>query len=217
MKGADIEARNKEDEAPIFVAAKALDVDTVSYLLECNAQVDDVNDGRSLLPVSCRHGLQPIVKLLLDKGFDVETVVKGTGLTLLGIACQFIHGDAGMVEMLLEYGADVEARDSKGRSPLAIAAANASNPRIIVALLEAGADLEGADSKGATPLMMAALLENVDVVKVLLEYGASCEAVNNAGSNATHYCSSGNEVILQSLRRASEINEAAREVVPILK
>ena len=54
---------------------------------------------------------------------------------------------AGLVEVLLEYGADVSARDRLGATALHFA----NNPDIIIKLLAAGADPNGKANDGSTP------------------------------------------------------------------
>lgn len=52
----------------------------------------------------------------LMKGKDASRENSLDGCSLLHLACQF--ADVGMVELLLQYGANVNAVDSRGRTPL---------------------------------------------------------------------------------------------------
>ena len=89
-----------------------------------------------------------------------------------------------MVKALLEAGANLEARNENGDTPLHRAAVFNENPAVIEALLEAGANLEARDELfGRTPLHSAAgFNKNPAVVKALLEAGADVNARNENGA-----------------------------------
>ena len=86
------------------------------------------------------------------------------------------------VEFELSCGADIDARDQDGVTPLHMAAIVSDNPAMIPALLDAGANIEarafdGPAFYGLTPLHMAAgHSENPAVVRALLAAGADIEA-----------------------------------------
>jgi hypothetical protein len=65
-------------------------------------------------------------------------------------------------------------------SPLNCAARNAHDRNLIQALLDAGAEVDAAGVDGRTPLLHAARTDNVVFVEVLLERGASTDAVSAA-------------------------------------
>src|SRR5581483_5057182 len=59
------------------------------------------------------------------------------------------HDVTQTIRLLLEKGADIEARDEQGQTPLIRAAADAQTG-IVKLLLEKGADIEAKDTSGAT-------------------------------------------------------------------
>ncbi|CAG1999053.1 unnamed protein product [Fusarium graminearum] len=81
------------------------------------------------------------------------------------------------VKLLLERGADIEAKDSEyGQTPLLWAAKN-GNEAVVNLLLEKGADIEAKDSEyDQTLLLWAATNGNEAIVKLLVEKGADIEA-----------------------------------------
>jgi len=80
------------------------------------------------------------------------------------------NSSAEVVELLVSRGADLDARDSNGRTPLMHAASYAQNADAIARLIHLGADLDAEDNHGMTPLMCAASYnKNVDVVERFLK------------------------------------------------
>ena len=88
-----------------------------------------------------------VVSALLDAGARINAK---TDSWPRATALHFAVGDPGGVLMLIERGADVDAIDAPGRSPLHWAAENVDLECIVVLLL-AGADYESTDVEGETP------------------------------------------------------------------
>ena len=83
--------------------------------------------------------------------------------------------DLDTVDLLLRAGADVQAADDHGVTPLARAAENASTA-MVEKLLAAGASANAVQTSGLTRLMTAARTGNVQVVNALLAHGADVNA-----------------------------------------
>ena len=78
------------------------------------------------------------------------------------------------MKLLLEKGAEVEAKSAFGQTPLSWAA-RGGHEGVVKLLLEIGAELEAVDNDGQTPLSWAAENGHEAVVKLLLEEGAELE------------------------------------------
>jgi ankyrin repeat protein len=65
------------------------------------------------------------------------------------------NADKQAIHKLLDNGADVEARDAQGNTPLILASFHAS-PECVELLIDKGADVNAANGAGATPLIRAA-------------------------------------------------------------
>ena len=70
------------------------------------------NDGTTALWIASQNGHKEIVKLLLEKGADINVKQTATGATALLLASQ--NGRTDVVKLLLEKGADVNAKVNGG-------------------------------------------------------------------------------------------------------
>ena len=77
-----------------------------------------------------------------------------------------------MIELLLDAGADTEAKDLEFGQTSLIWATRKGHAEVVKQLLEAGADIEAKDRDGRTSLSWAARKRRDEVVKLLLEAGA---------------------------------------------
>ncbi len=116
------------------------------------------------------QGDRDAVLALIEQGADVNQA-QGDGMTALHWASE--HGDAELVEMLLEAGADVRARTRLGAyEPLHLASRKGA-AHTVGLLLEAGSDPNAPTETGAvTPLHFAAASGNMESVASLLDHGA---------------------------------------------
>lgn len=89
-------------------------------------------------------------------------------------------------QFLLQKGANPNVRDSKGVTPLELAA-SLRFVEGIEALAKAGANVDEPNATGETPLMLATHLRDGEMAKVLLENGADPDKSDNSGRSAREY------------------------------
>jgi ankyrin repeat protein len=95
--------------------------------------------------------------------------------------------NAGMVKVLVEHAADVQAADARGVTALHLAAAAPQDARsrpMVSALLAAGADVHAQNAFGLTPLFAAA---SKATVELLLDAGADIEHRDRSGNTPLTY------------------------------
>lgn len=96
---------------------------------------------------------------------------------------------AGCVErglaLLLELGADPDARDCADLTPLHCCMRDATRRRATL-LIEHGADPNAAETNGMTPLHVAAEIGSAALVNLLVARGAHVNAVGPEGNTALH-------------------------------
>ncbi len=91
-----------------------------------------------------------------------------------------IGKDPDRIRFLIKKGADVNARDSGGFSPLDTAARNRA-PSLIEILIDAGGDPNQPDTDGFFPLLHAINRNHVPTVEMLAKKGANLELPNKQG------------------------------------
>lgn len=103
--------------------------------------------------------------------------------TLLDLDYFVDHVTLRSVERKIKNGADVNAKDDYGYTPLMEASWNSKNSDIIDVFIKHGADVEARDdSGGMTPLMFGARWnKNPDVINVLIKHGADVNAQDKNG------------------------------------
>ena len=93
------------------------------------------------------------------------------------------NGHTTMVDMLLEKGANIEAKDTNGVTPL-YWASHEGHTGTAEALLAKGADIEAKDNDGFTPLHRASFQGHTGTMTALLDSGADTSLKNKAGETA---------------------------------
>lgn len=90
------------------------------------------------------------------------------------------------MELLLEAGAPVDARDSHGETPIIVAVAK-NLTAAARQLIHRGADLDVKTQAGGTPLHIAAAQRSSGILQLLLEAGARADAITDpAAETALH-------------------------------
>lgn len=122
------------------------------------------------------------VKRGLDSGMNIESAELGREHTALHHAAY--NGHTATVLFLIKQGATLDSRDHEGKTPL-IHACTGPFPETVQALIKAGADVNAkGTAEGFTPLMMAAGLDQLKTVQILLDNGANKEAVDQDNDKA---------------------------------
>lgn len=164
-------ARDARGNSPLMYAAALGSLESMRLLLDAGADANAANDFAAT-PLMWCAGDAAKVRLLLSKDAKADARSK-LGRTPLLIAAAY-DGTTEAARLLIEKGADVNARDKGGMSVLE-QAASSNNIELVRRLLAKGADVNIVDEGGYTALMDAAGNgdRNAALVKLLLEHGAA--------------------------------------------
>jgi ankyrin repeat protein len=142
-------------------------------------------DGNQPLHLAAGTGNEDIVRALIAARADVNGVgSRQDHFTPLFNAAQ--QGRPEIARLLLANGANVDARDSLGNTPLAFAADNHAD--VAEVLLAAGANVNARrdTQDGWSPIFTAVDHDAVEAMRVLLRHGADPEIRSNNGNAAIH-------------------------------
>jgi len=164
--GADTEMRDSEGRSALIDAAASGHAEVARVLVEAGARVGLVE--------AAALGDSTTVKAFLSAGADLDGDLTGSALWWAAG-----NGQAEAVRLLLDGGADVNARVGRSVTAL-IQAALMGRTEVVKTLLARGADVNAYDGRGAMALH-ASLVSTVhgckvDVVRALLAAGAQVKA-----------------------------------------
>ncbi|KAK9806073.1 hypothetical protein WJX72_000181 [[Myrmecia] bisecta] len=146
----------------------------------CEIDVADKDGMTALLHAGEQRNFD-IMRLLIAHGADVGQRFRN-GQTLLhsfpaGDYRQDSEDSVAQVDFLLTAGAEVDARDLKGHTPLMLC----HSGNVALRLIAAGADLEARDARGRTPLGHAVVEYTAHKTQALIKAGADVSACFNGG------------------------------------
>lgn len=92
-------------------------------------------------------------------------------------------GNADDVRRLLEAGANLEARDAEGRTPL-LAAVRERQTATALALIDAGANVNAKDAINDSAYLLAGASGQLEILRSTLQHGADLRSTNRYGGTA---------------------------------
>ncbi|NPV00578.1 MAG: ankyrin repeat domain-containing protein [Brevinematales bacterium] len=181
-------------KSELDTAIEAKDINKVKAILMTNTGVSTDNMGMdSLLHLTVSTENTAIAKFFIEMGADVKVKEyinsNEFNISVLHTAC--LKDNFSMVKMLVEKGAEIDAVDGKGRTPLFDACA-VGDVDIVKYLFEHGASLIYREPvKGTYPIHEACYWDNADVVKYLLNIGMNKNLKDFAGQTPFKYAVEG--------------------------
>ena len=167
--GADIDAKNNEGRSPLHSACASGELDVVKMLVEAGAGVRDTNGrGETCVVLAARNGHTETVRYLLGlPEVDVNHVHRRCAGNYTALQCALENNKPDVVRVLIDAGADIDAKNNYGCSPVHSACVSGTLD-IVKMLVRAGAGVRATDNDGWTCLISAAFFGHIDIVRYLV-------------------------------------------------
>ncbi|MEM7051202.1 MAG: ankyrin repeat domain-containing protein [Acidobacteriota bacterium] len=195
---AKVDGRDGSNRTPLYRVAEEgpeQAAEMAQQLLDAGARIDLKPTAKawSALHHAAYHGDRALAAVLLEAGAQAGDQENGDRWAPLHLA---INGE--VVTLLLAAGADPEATDRAGSTPLLAAVVQQANVRAsedvrsrVQALLEAGCRLEVRDRDDNTPLLRAVKLPVPEALDLLIAAGADVQAGDFFSGSALHAAAAG--------------------------
>ena len=164
--GAALEGKDTDGETALLLAASFNNIEACEFLLSKGADINTTNKRKqtvlhkaafnSLGNIASRNektNAAPLVKLLIDKGLDVNAQ-DGSGCTPLYYAATGYGKALDVLDLLVHAGAGINSADKRGNTPLHQAARH-GNADVVSWLLDHGADANALNADKKKPRNVA--------------------------------------------------------------
>ncbi|CAH1993637.1 unnamed protein product [Acanthoscelides obtectus] len=162
-----------------------------------------LQDNYNVLHISAMYSREDVVKLLLTKkGVDVYSTGGSRNQTAVHLVASRQTGTATAIlrALLQAAGKDIRLKaDGKGKIPLllAVEAGNQSMCRELLSTLTSE-QLKAASANGDTALHLAVRRKDIDMVRILVDYGTSVDIRNGEGQTPLHIAAAeGDELLVK--------------------
>ena len=180
-KGANVNAKSSRGWTALHcVAEYCWDNLNMAQLLVAKGADLNVEDNYSATPLDMArwNGVGSLVEFLVAKGAKIDAQEQTDSWKPIHTAARY--GEKDKVQLLIDQGADVNAKDAEGYTSLHYAAEN-GHKEVAELLIAQGADVNAKDAQGWRPLHRAAHGGHRDVAELLLDKGADVNAKNKWG------------------------------------
>ncbi len=115
--GEEYELEDYDDISPFFYAIrKYASMEMLELMLEHGVDLHEVDsDGISALDMAIKFKRKEVIQFCLDRGFDLNTSKRKSGITPVMLAACF--SDLDMMKLLLDNGGDMNVADRSGMAP----------------------------------------------------------------------------------------------------
>ncbi|XP_032804239.1 ankyrin repeat and SOCS box protein 2-like isoform X2 [Petromyzon marinus] len=192
-----VDARSKQNETPLYLAAYRGHVACVRILLAENATVDACRHVKETpLYKACEINNSEVASLLIARRADVNYRNIYGNMPLHEATSK---GNLELVKLLVAYGAKLQFKNKFGICPFFMAA-QCGCLKVVRYLVSLGVDVNSEACDGTTVLFEAAKNGHADVVEFLLSQGADPNRPTKDGLLPIHVvAANGNEGIVEQL------------------
>ncbi|MCL2484724.1 MAG: ankyrin repeat domain-containing protein [Endomicrobia bacterium] len=181
--GANVNAKDALGYTPLLIAARHswLKPENLEILIKSGANIEEKDkDGYTSLVRAIRNTRAENVLVLIKAGANVNDAYDkpydddDKTTPLMYAVRGYSVNEPRVIRALIDAGADVNAKDAIGYTPLLIAARHSwTKPENVEILIKSGANIEEKNKDGYTPLMRAIGSSRPENVIVLIKAGAN--------------------------------------------
>ncbi|XP_029926649.1 fibronectin type 3 and ankyrin repeat domains 1 protein-like [Myripristis murdjan] len=164
--GADVNMKNSTGRDSLMLACFSGHLDIVKHLRQYGAkwQSRDMG-GCSPLHWAADGGHLPVIAYMIQDGCELDVRDSVSHWTPL-MRVSAVSGNAAVASLLIKAGADVNAKDKDGKTPLMVAVLN-NYEKLVQLLLDSGADPHVKNEFGAGAAEMANAFGRESIVRLL--------------------------------------------------
>lgn len=196
----DMEAKDNDGKTPLLTAAYDGSSSAIFLLMSRSDVRAKDKYGSTFLHAlasnrKLRHELdwRPTEKLIKEKVLDVNAKESAHQETPLHMAAR--RGNVNFAATLIRNGADVNARNEYGGTPLhSVAYKGKRYVKMAELLIENGANVNATDHRGETPIFISARYGGANLFKLLHKKGARLDVVNSRGQTILDWTINNGEI-----------------------
>ncbi|XP_071154184.1 serine/threonine-protein phosphatase 6 regulatory ankyrin repeat subunit B-like [Mytilus edulis] len=182
-----VNKQDKHNDTPLLYACSVENEDVVQLLIDNEADINVVNnDGQSPLHVASYSGRLNNAKLLVRSNCEINQADR-ENKTPLYIACEqsqsWKHNYHDIVQLLVDYNADVNICGSDDESPLHVAVLSGSFITVKI-MLRTNVNIDHINNKKKTALHVACEKGHYDIIKLLLNNKADVDIKDKGNQTA---------------------------------
>ncbi|HEX7140787.1 MAG TPA: ankyrin repeat domain-containing protein, partial [Vicinamibacterales bacterium] len=196
----------------VYQAIRTNDLNRLKALIATRADANAADaSGETPLLSAAAVGSLDAMTFLVEKGADVNAQNPFGSTPLIWSAT-----DLAKVKFLAEHGANVNATSKTGRTSAFIAAMSTPSAAIVRYLVSRGADLKARDAFGNTMLTAAAVGDDVETVRIVLDAGVDPNAVGATRMSPLVYAAYSGNPAVTSLLLSKGANANAAADMPLM-
>jgi ankyrin repeat protein len=131
----------------------------------------------------CKQGIDLKEPIVIGQEYELEDYDE---ISILFYAIRN-HASIDAIEVLLEFGLDINEIDEDGLSAIDIAI-KFSREDVVKLCIDRGVDINKTTRKsGINPIILASCFGNISMVRLLIENGADINSMDNSGVSAKDY------------------------------
>jgi len=134
----------------------------------------------TILFISCKNGYSECMKVFLENKNENEINVRNQYNGKTPLHESILSNKPNCANVLIDKGADLNAKDTDGKTPLIWALEN-GQIEVAKLLIEKGAEVHAKNRYGYTPLILAIRNDHNEIAKLLIEKGAELNEKNTYG------------------------------------